>query len=66
MKDPSLGLPLTGLGLDVHDLVIMLPDVALLEMFNFLTERLKTMSREIPDWHTLVHLCRKWRNIVFG
>ena len=22
--------------------------------------------KEIEAWHTLVHVCRKWRNIVFG
>jgi hypothetical protein len=43
----------------------MLPDVALLEMFDFFIEKSKIMSREIPPWHTLVHVCQKWRNVVF-
>ena len=37
----------------------MLPDVALLEIFSFYSE-------EIDAWHTLVHVCRYWRNLVFG
>ena len=38
----------------------MLPDLALLEIFDFYVDDL------ISAWHTLVHVCRKWRNIVFG
>ena len=39
----------------------MLPDVALLEIFDFY--QYETRKRA---WHTLVQVCRKWRNIVFG
>jgi hypothetical protein len=40
----------------------MLPDVALLEIFHFYL-----VFHEGPKaWHTLVHVCRKWRNVVFG
>ena len=39
----------------------MLPDVALLEIFDFYVY--KTW---IEAWHTLVHVCRKWRGVVFG
>ena len=39
----------------------VLPDVALLEIFDFcLDEDLEV------DWHTLVHVCQNWRNIIFG
>jgi hypothetical protein len=38
----------------------MLPDLALIEIFDFYVGDL------ISAWHTLVHVCRKWRNIVFG
>ena len=39
----------------------VLPDVALLEIFDFcLDEDLEV------DWHTLVHVCQTWRNIIFG
>ena len=42
----------------------MLPDVALLEIFDFYLHNHETWER--PTWHKLVHVCRKWRNIVFG
>jgi hypothetical protein len=39
----------------------MLPDVPLLEIFDcYLHE-----SGGIEAWHTLVHVCRKWRSLVF-
>ena len=40
----------------------MLPDVALLEIFEFYVIN----THKIQAWHTLVHVCRKWRNVVFG
>jgi hypothetical protein len=40
----------------------MLPDVALLEIFNFYAKE----AEPIPKWHRLVHVCQKWRNIVFA
>ena len=39
-----------------------LPDVALLEIFHFYVDG----SARTEEWHTLVHVCRKWRNVVFG
>ena len=39
----------------------MLPDVALLEIFDFYEDEIR-----IEAWHTLVHVCRKWRSLVFG
>ena len=39
----------------------MLPDVALLGIFDFYLYEAWTDA-----WHTLVHVCRKWRFIVFG
>ena len=41
----------------------MLPDVALLEMFDFYVDQDKEW---VEAWHTLVHVCRRWRNVVFG
>ncbi|KAI0291826.1 hypothetical protein BC826DRAFT_1186718 [Russula brevipes] len=38
-----------------------LPDDALLEIFGFY---LANKSRD--EWHTLVHVCRWWRNVVFA
>jgi hypothetical protein len=39
----------------------MLPDVALLEIFDFYVD-----VAWIEAWYTLVHVCRKWRDVVFG
>jgi hypothetical protein len=47
----------------------MLPDVALLEIFHFYVggEQIGYVDEEqIEAWHTLVHVCRKWRIVVFG
>src|SRR5258708_29476811 len=40
----------------------MLPDLVLVEIFHFYVDQ--TASVEV--WQTLVHVCRKWRHIVFG
>ena len=39
----------------------MLPEVALLRIFNFYLD-----EDQIEAWHTLVHVCREWRILVFG
>jgi hypothetical protein len=41
----------------------VLPDLALLEVFDFYVDG-EYMDSE--TWQTLVQVCRKWRNIVFG
>ena len=41
----------------------MLPDFALPETFDFYVDQDKEW---VEAWHTLVHVCRKWRNVVFG
>ena len=38
-----------------------LPDVALLEIFDFYM-----YEKQIEAWYALVHVCRKWRKVVFG
>lgn len=38
----------------------MLPDVALLRIFDFCLD-----DEEIDAWHVLVHVCQTWRNLVF-
>ena len=51
---------LTGLDSDVGQVtaaIDILTEDALIEIFGFYSYR---------DWHTLVHVCRRWRNIVFG
>jgi hypothetical protein len=40
----------------------VLPDDALLEIFKFYVDQI---YRE-DAWHTLVHVCRKWRYVVFA
>jgi hypothetical protein len=39
----------------------MLPDVALLELFDFYVHEAWE-----EEWQTLVHVCRKWRHVVLG
>jgi hypothetical protein len=38
----------------------VLPDIALLYIFEFYVD-----GYYVEAWHALVHVCRKWRNIVF-
>ena len=40
----------------------MLPDLALLELFTFYANDVGPIEK----WHTLVHVCRRWRNLVFS
>ena len=49
----------------------MLPDVALLKIFDcYVNQAREEEERGKPDkiqeWHTLVHVCRRWRIIVLG
>jgi hypothetical protein len=41
-----------------------LTDDALLEIFDFYIKG--NLFRNVDEWHTLVHVCRRWRNIVFA
>jgi len=44
-----------------------LPDEVLLEIFGlYMAYRLPPSSYEEDAWHTLVHVCRRWRYVVFG
>ena len=48
---------------DVGQLTIeTLPDDALLYVFDFYLAQ----TSEVEAWHTLVHVCRRWRILVFG
>jgi hypothetical protein len=38
-----------------------LPDIALLEIFDFYM-----YEEQVEAWNALVHVCRKWRKVVFG
>jgi hypothetical protein len=44
------------------DSIDMLPDDVLLEIFDFFVRE----SHRIEVWETLVHVCRRWRSVVFG
>ena len=52
------------------DSIDMLPDDVLLEIFDFIVEeegrRGKVDFEAFEEWHTLVHVCRRWRSLVFG
>ena len=53
------------LAVDLCDVALVtidaLPDLALLTIFDFYMDK-----KKIETWQTLVHVCRKWRNVVFG
>ena len=42
--------------------VNMLPEFALLEIFDFYVNEVEWKQK----WHALVHVCQKWRKVVFG
>ena len=42
--------------------IYILPEDVLLEVFDFFAE----IDEAIEAWQTLVHVCRRWRSIVFG
>jgi hypothetical protein len=48
----------------------MLPDDVLLEIFNFYVDEdldeAGYPKDETEEWQTLVHVCRRWRRVVFG
>jgi len=43
-----------------------LPDDILLEIFDFYAEEDEDDDEDDDWWHTLVHVCRRWRNVVFA
>ncbi|KAI9437224.1 hypothetical protein H4582DRAFT_1958697 [Lactarius indigo] len=43
-----------------------LTDDVLLDIFSFYRDRLKKFPGRPWRWHTLVHVCRRWRHIVFS
>ena len=44
-----------------HVTIDILPEDALLEMFDFYLH-----DTNLDAWHKLVHVCRKWRNVIFS
>lgn len=60
-----LGLSLNWVGTDrFHRKVTIgtLPDYVLLEIFNFYVDE----GHRADIWHTLVHVCQRWRYLVFA
>ena len=43
----------------------MLPDEILLAIFDFCADEDDVLKEDIEAWQTLVHVCRRWRNVVF-
>jgi hypothetical protein len=46
----------------------LLPDDVLLEIFDFYVKKrsLFDTKTEVEKWQSLVHVCRRWRRVVFG
>ncbi len=44
----------------------VLPDDVLLAIFDFYVVPDKDSCGQIEVWQSLVHVCRRWRNVVFG
>jgi F-box-like len=44
----------------------MLPDDVLLEIFDLFAEEYGLRKDIVERWQTLVHVCRRWRSLVFG
>ena len=46
----------------------MLPDDVLQNIFHFYMKEYSIFStkRRVESWQSLVHVCRRWRNVVFG
>ena len=44
----------------------MLPDEVLLAIFDFCADEDGRGNEDIEAWQTLVHVCPRWRNVVFG
>ena len=44
----------------------VLPDDVLLETFDFCVDPLSERKKDIEAWQSLVHVCRRWRSLVFG
>jgi F-box-like len=43
-----------------------LPDEALLEIFDLFVDEDALEKKDIEAWQSLVHVCQRWRSIIFG
>jgi hypothetical protein len=66
---PTLELLLIGAMID-RVTVNILPDFVLLEIFDWYVfqsqEEADDYPLDVEAWHTLVHVCQRWRAVVFG
>jgi hypothetical protein len=44
----------------------MLPEEVLLAIFDFFVDEDAFKKRDVEVWQSLVHVCRRWRSVVFG
>ena len=44
----------------------MLPDDILLNIFDFYRSNPDDYPRPVREWHVLVHVCQRWRHVVFA
>jgi hypothetical protein len=44
----------------------MLPDEVLLAIFDFCVDEDAYTKKDVEAWQSLVHVCRRWRSVVFG
>ena len=44
----------------------VLPDEVLLAIFGYYVDGFQNSKKEIEAWQSLVHVCRRWRRVVFG
>ena len=47
----------------------ILPDDVLLQIFDFcgvVDHSLEFPCHPVPEWHSLVHVCRRWRQVIFA
>ncbi|KAI0298245.1 hypothetical protein BC826DRAFT_120769 [Russula brevipes] len=63
VKTSTMAADCCGVGQATVD---KLTDDALLEIFDFYLNENPPRFGAGDEWHTLVHVCRRWRNIVFG
>ena len=67
---PSHNIPqrllLTRCGVGQVVPIDMLPDDLLLQTFDFFMKELGLTKETKERWQTLVHVCRRWRRLVFG
>jgi hypothetical protein len=43
-----------------------LPDDVLLAIFDFCADEDRNSKKGIEGWQSLVHVCQRWRGVVFG